>query len=211
MTVQYLFKLQSNWVNFKLVQTTLFLLARQLRILERHVTVEVPSETLTVNSSKITVTEVQLGDKNHKKIDKVAKGRKTGFPGGNVSLGGKSLTHAMHAKATTEGKGQHDKNTRSRDETTEKSEASPDNLDSNHKIRMKMANENSSIRKSLSDTMTTTSAEHKITQLLKHKVSSSSELTSEEKKVVFQNYCAVFFYMRFIILNLFDYRNIIIF
>lgn len=169
-------------MNFRLVQTTLFLLARQLRILERHVTVEVPSETLTLNSSKITVTEVQIGDKNRKKIDKVAKGRKTAVPDGNVS-GGKSLIHTMHAKAKTDGTDQFFQFIK--DENTDKSEDSPDNLDSNHKLKMKMTTENSSFRKSLSDTMRDTSVEQKSTQLLKHKVSSSSELTTGEKKVVY--------------------------
>lgn len=176
-------------MNFKLVQTTLFLLARQLRILERHVTVEVPSETLTVNSSKITVTEVQLGDKNHKKTNKVTKVRKTAGPDGNVSSGGKSLTRTTHAKATTkeenEEKAQYDSKIRSKDETTEKSKASPDSLGSNHKMKSKVTNKNSSFRKSLSDTMTSTSAEQKTTQSLKHKDSDSSELTSDERKVVF--------------------------
>lgn len=181
-----LFQFQSNWVNFKLVQTTLFLLARQLRILDRYVTVEVPSETLTIDSSKIYVTEVQLGNKNHKKIDKVAKGKKTTVPDGNVSLGGKTLIRTTHGKATTEGKTQQVKKTRSKEENIENSESSPDNLDSPHKHRKKMATDNSSFRKSLSDTMTDTSAEYKtIIQLLKHKPSSSSELTSEERKVVF--------------------------
>lgn len=182
--MESLFEFQSNWVNFRLVQTTLFLLARQLRILERHVTVEVPSETLTVNSSKITVTEVQLGDKNRKKTDKVSKVQKTAVPDGNVSLQGKKIIQTMHTKATTEGKAQYVKSIRSKDENAEMSEASHDNLNSNHKLPLKKTTD-SSFRKSLSDTMTDISAEQKSTQLLKHKFSSTSELKTEDKKVVF--------------------------
>lgn len=212
MGVETLFKFQSNWVNFRLVQTTLFLLARQLRILERHVTVEVPSETLTADSSNITVTEVQLGDKNRKKTDKVVKGKKTAVPDGNVSLGGKSLILTKQAKATGEGKAHHVKKTISIDENTEKFEASPDDLDSNPKLRMKVADENSSFRKSFSDTITGTSVERKSIPLLKRKGSSSSDLTTEEKKVVFYNYYVILVFLRLIYhVKRIDYRNIIIF
>lgn len=171
-------------MNFRLVQTTLILLARQLRILERHVAVDVPLETLTATSSKITVTEIQLGDKNRKKSENVAKGRKTADPRQNVSLQleEKSSIHTMH-KAKTDGKTKNVKNTRSNDDKTEKIETS-ENFKSISKNRMNVSSKNASFRKSISDTMTDVSFDHKSTSLLKQSVSSSSEVATDETMVI---------------------------
>ncbi|XP_050669447.1 myosin-9-like isoform X2 [Leptidea sinapis] len=51
---------ETNMVNFKLIQTILFLIARQLRLLERRVEVQIGPTYMHPSSSSLSVTEVKL-------------------------------------------------------------------------------------------------------------------------------------------------------
>lgn len=55
-----IFILQENVVNFKLIQTILLILAKQLRLLQRRVEVNIDPNTMIRTTSSVSITEVKL-------------------------------------------------------------------------------------------------------------------------------------------------------
>ena len=90
---------QGNAVNFKLVQTVLFLIARQMKILERRVELDFNSLPLMPSDSTLSVTELKVHAMQKKKPPAGAKHGGKGKPGGAVK--GKPAAGGKHGKKVT--------------------------------------------------------------------------------------------------------------
>ncbi|XP_045764985.1 uncharacterized protein LOC123867145 isoform X2 [Maniola jurtina] len=131
-----------NIVNFKLMQTILYLLARQQRLLERKVTIEF-EKVLIPRTSSLSITEVKLKAnvvKKKKKITKPGAGPTTGAGAGASA----KLKADKYSKSTT------DETTTSTDKTF-RSTAEPISTDTTKSTTDKTSTSKSTTEKSIAD------------------------------------------------------------